>query len=148
VKIPHTYDRRRDGDSTMTPMIDVVFLLLIFFVCTASFQIAEEILPGSLLAAGSSTAEIELPDPESFSERVIVKVQSAGGAIRWVVNDQPYDQLVEVHQVLRSVAQIDPGVPVILDVEGEVSLGDVIDIYDLCRLAGFDRIQFAASVKV
>ncbi|MEA1952290.1 MAG: biopolymer transporter ExbD, partial [Planctomycetota bacterium] len=32
-------------DVKMTPMIDVIFLLLIFFVCTASFQMLEEVLP-------------------------------------------------------------------------------------------------------
>ena len=38
--------------------------------------------------------------------------------------------------------------PVILDVDGEVPLEDVIDVYDLCRRIGLDRIQFAASVDV
>ena len=37
-----------DMDSAMTPMIDVVFLLLIFFVWTASFQIVEQILPSEI----------------------------------------------------------------------------------------------------
>ena len=43
MKRPSPYvDRRGDAsmDSTMTPMIDVVFLLLVFFVWTASFQLA------------------------------------------------------------------------------------------------------------
>ena len=34
-----------DIDKAMTPMIDVVFLLLVFFVWTASFQIIEHVLP-------------------------------------------------------------------------------------------------------
>ena len=44
-------EKRRDV--TMTPMIDVVFLLLIFFICTASFQIVEQNLP--------SRIQLELP---------------------------------------------------------------------------------------
>ena len=32
----------------MTPMIDVVFLLLVFFVWTASFHAVEYLLPSSL----------------------------------------------------------------------------------------------------
>ena len=46
----HSGDRQ---DVTMTPMIDVVFLLLIFFICTASFQIVEQTL--------QSGVQLELP---------------------------------------------------------------------------------------
>ena len=37
-----------DIDSAMTPMIDVVFLLLVFFVWTASFQVVEFVLPSNM----------------------------------------------------------------------------------------------------
>ena len=45
----------------MTPMIDVIFLLLIFFVCTASFQAPEQILPTNLRLPGSLD---NLPPPD------------------------------------------------------------------------------------
>ena len=38
---------RTSLDNMMTPMIDVVFLLLIFFLTTASFQRLEKLLPSS-----------------------------------------------------------------------------------------------------
>ena len=38
----------------MTPMIDVVFLLLVFFLCTASFEQPEEDLAASLVVQTSS----------------------------------------------------------------------------------------------
>ena len=41
--------RDRSLEVAMTPMIDVVFMLLIFFVWTASFQVAELILPSSIV---------------------------------------------------------------------------------------------------
>ena len=47
-------DRREGLDVKMTPMIDVVFLLLIFFVATASFQMVEHVLPSSLQALPGS----------------------------------------------------------------------------------------------
>jgi len=133
----------------MTPMIDVVFLLLIFFLCTASFQIAEDLLPTNLLASGGSSDEVEV-EPDPHLERVVVELHSPGpdGMIAWVVNDEPYTSLAQVRAVLQAVARIDPSLPVILDVEGAVALGHVIDVYDLCRLVGFDKIQFAASVDV
>ena len=130
----------------MTPMIDVVFLLLIFFVCTASFQIAEEVLPSSLLAAGATPSDLEI-EVEPDLERVIVKLDLQDEQLAWTVNDRAYASLAEVRDVLRAVAAIDAGLPVVLDVDGRVPLGDVIDLYDLSRIAGFDRIQFAASAQ-
>ncbi len=128
----------------MTPMIDVVFQLMIFFICTASFQAAEEFLPSNLaIASGTSTpSPIEI-EPEL--ERIVVRATYADGKTTWVVNDRPCATSAEVRQVLRAVAEIDPTLPVVLDVAGAVPLGDMIDAYDLCRLEGFEKIQFAAK---
>lgn len=129
----------------MTPMIDVVFLLLIFFICTASFQIAENVLPSNLLLAGSTVSDLDV-EPDLQLERVIVKLRMSERKLGWIVNDRPYAMLADVQAVLRAVAEIDPSLPVILDVEGSVPLGDVIDVFDICRRVGFEKIQFAASV--
>ena len=46
MQIPSYSRRRADrGDEAMTPMIDVVFLLLIFFICAAAGQVKEAVLP-------------------------------------------------------------------------------------------------------
>jgi len=129
----------------MTPMIDVVFLLLIFFICTASFQIAENVLPSNLLLAGSTVSDLDV-EPDLQLERVVVKLRMTDGKLGWIVNDRPYAMLADVQAVLRAVAELDPSLPVILDVEGSVPLGDVIDVFDISRRAGFEKIQFAASV--
>jgi biopolymer transport protein ExbD len=146
MRLPIHHDDRKPGDIAMTPMIDVVFLLMIFFICTASFQMAEELLPTSLAAASGTSAAspIEL-EPEL--ERIVVQATVVDGKTKWVVNERPCDTVAEVRQVLRTVAQIDQTLPVILDVAGEVPLGDMIDVYDLSRLEGFEKIQFAAEKK-
>jgi biopolymer transport protein ExbD len=125
-------------------MIDVVFQLMIFFICTASFQLTEELLPTSLAITGGTTPAAALEvDPDL--ERIIVRGESIDGGTAWSVNDRRCPSLSEVEQMLRAVAQIEATLPVILDVGGEVPLGDMIDVYDLCRLAGFKKIQFAAE---
>ena len=67
-----------DMDSAMTPMIDVVFLLLVFFVWTASFQIVEQILPSEMSAqfGSDSSDQVDPPPPKDF-EDVVVKIASA-----------------------------------------------------------------------
>ena len=67
---PH---RKESPELNLTPLIDVVFLLLIFFVCTPTFQILERILPSSIVSTEGSTEEIEV-DPELVDlERIVVK---------------------------------------------------------------------------
>jgi biopolymer transport protein ExbD len=34
--------------------------------------------------------------------------------------------------------------PVVFDIEPAVPLGDVIEVYDVCRLEGYRKLQFAA----
>lgn len=128
----------------MTPMIDVVFLLLVFFVCTANFRAPEDVLPSSILAAGATPSEVKL-EPDPNLKRVVVKLRYPAGRLAWIINDRPYDNLRAVRDVLKAVADIDPGLPVILDVADAVPLGDVIDVYDISRVVGFDKIQFAAK---
>jgi biopolymer transport protein ExbD len=139
------FDNKQRGDSLMTPLIDVVFLLLIFFVCTASFQISEFSLPTNLALEGASPVEIE-PPPEEPLERIVIKLSGEPGAVVWTLNERPYSSIGEVRRVLTALAGVDASLPVVLDSAGEVSLGNVIDTYDACRLSGFATVQFAASV--
>jgi biopolymer transport protein ExbD len=144
MRVPNHLSDQRQQDVAMTPMIDVVFQLMIFFICTASFQLAEELLPTSLaVSSGSSTSSQVETEPEF--ERIVVQATRANAATQWIINERPCDTHDEVRQVLRSAAEIDRAVPVILDVAGEVPLGEMIDVYDLCRVEGFEKIQFAAK---
>jgi biopolymer transport protein ExbD len=130
----------------MTPMIDVVFQLLIFFICTASFQRAEELLPMGLAVNGGTVAAIS-QNVEPESSRVVVKATRSAGQTRWVVNDSRMDSLRDVEYALRALASRDRSTLVTLDVASAVPLGHMIDVYDLCRLAGLKRIEFAVEQR-
>jgi biopolymer transport protein ExbD len=143
MRVPTRHNDRRQTDVAMTPMIDVVFQLMIFFICTASFQAAEEVLPSSLAITGGTSAHSPI-DVEPDLERIVVRGTHQAGATNWIVNERPCPTTAEVRQVLQTVAAIDRTLPVVLDVSGDVPLGDMINVYDLCRLEGFDKIQFAA----
>ena len=145
MRIP-SHHGRIDTDVAMTPMIDVVFLLLIFFICTASFQAAEELLPMGL-AVGDGASAAAANDTPADSRRILIGATHANGATHWLVNERLCPSLVEVRQVLQAAAESDRTLPVVLDVAGEVPLGDMIDVYDLCRLSHFEKIQFAVAKK-
>ena len=151
---PYHRDERGRLDVKMTPMIDVIFLLLIFFVSTASFQAVEEALPANLSWPGSGTAvdsiDLELED----LDEIIVKILWQEGRPGWRV-ELPGQQsgalaisnLKQLRGTLSSMAGLRSDLPVILDVQGEVPIENVIDVYDACRQIGLERIQFAASVE-
>ena len=147
MKVPgsHNTESRKLGVQ-MTSMIDVVFLLLIFFVCTASFQLPEEILPTNLLMQGSVSDAAEVP-PEKDVEPIVVRVVRREGATTWNINQRQLTNLSQVHEVLNALAQLDPSLPVILDVDEAVPLGDVIDVFDIAKSVNFDKIQFAAKAN-
>jgi biopolymer transport protein ExbD len=130
----------------MTPMIDVIFLLLIFFVVTASFRKEEEILPTNLLLPGSM-AEHVFDDPELEDlEDVRVKIGWSENAPTWEVQNRPFDSLSEVGGALASLASSQPpDLPVILIIDGAVPMDDALDAYDMCRRVGWTKIRFAAS---
>jgi len=139
-------DESRRLDVKMTPMIDVIFLLLIFFVCTASFQAPEAILPTRLSMPGAIGTEFVPPDDVVDLDQIVVEVMRRDGSTRWRINDVDYMALAEVQAVLDAVKRVKADLPVILDVEPGVPMESVIDVYDLCRRLGLQQVQFAASI--
>lgn len=132
----------------MTPMIDVVFQLLIFFICTASFQQLEELLPTHMLTQGTSKAEIQPKEEPERHEPIIVNLGLADGRVTWAIAGRQLAGIDEVRQVLAALGgepALRAQLPVILDVAPDVPLGDVIDVYDLCLAIRFEKIKFAAS---
>ena len=133
-------DDDRAFDINMTPMIDVVFLLLVFFVCTTDFHAVEALLPTPLKAAGATAAPPEIEELEN----VVIKLGVVDGAPRWEVNARVCRAPAELRDTLARLAAIEKRLPVVLDIDGAVPLGDAIDLYDWCRLAGFEQVRFAA----
>lgn len=142
-------------DTKMTPMIDVIFLLLIFFVCTASFRAAEEVLPAQLALPGSLAEAPPPPDLELEElDEVIVHIAWQQERPIWQLRlpgsrlpQRACESLAQLRGLLQAVAQIRADLPVILHVEPQVPVEHLIDVYDLCRQVGLRRIQFAASAE-
>jgi biopolymer transport protein ExbD len=142
-------DRPTAIELQLTPMIDCVFLLMIYFLWSSSFAIAEMSLPSKLSVAtsGGGSASSQPPPPEADFPNVVVRVLWTGSGPIWTVNDSPVRSLAELRQSLTSIARIKRDAPVILDPASDVPLGDVIDVFDLSRLIGFQKVQFTASAE-
>ena len=134
--------RTKPAELRMTPMIDVIFLLLIFFVCTANFKPPEEILPIDSTLPGSVTSEAMLPD---LADLDVVLIQiSFDQEPHWQIEGNHCFTLHEVQNILRSIRKVKVDIPVIIESADNVPAGKTIDVYDACCRAGLSRIQFAA----
>ena len=134
--------RVKPAELRMTPMIDVIFLLLIFFVCTANFKPPEEMLPIDATLPGSVTAEVVLPDPVDL-DVVLIQI-TFDREPHWQIEGNHCSTLHEVHNILRLIRDVKADIPVIIEPADNVPVGKVIDVYDVCRRAGLFRIQFVA----
>lgn len=150
MKVPNSSQRRGGAmEINMTPMIDMVFLLIVYFVWTSG-DLAQEMLLPSRISEQSGTAATTNPDtppPEADFDPVVVRVSWQRGAPLWRVNDQLLGSLGELREILTNLAEIKRDAPVILHPDPEVPLGNVIDVYDLSRVIGFEKIQFATSAR-
>ena len=136
-----------DLNTAMTPMIDVVFLLLVFFVWTASFQTIEYVLDSQVTAAqGVNATEPPQPSPVAdFDEDIVVRIESEGGSLVWSVNQRAAQSLEDVESRLNGLAEVDASAKVILHPDPAVPLEFVIGAFDAAQLAGFTQVAFAVN---
>jgi len=138
------YRQQERDDSFMTLMIDVVFLLLIFFVLASAGQIKESHLE-TPLTGGSVETAVDVDRPRPLGEVMItLKINEATGRTLAELNDQRFEDWNTLRDTLQQLAAIAPEIPVTLDIAQGVPVGDFIDIYDTCRAANFDTVRWAA----
>ena len=143
----------RNGDqalgASMTPLIDVVFLLLIFFLWTSGFQVAEYLLPSELsttLGAAADSPDVT-PPPELDFDEVVIRLVGNEEFVSWQVNNVPVGAPSQVREQLRAIADVLTDAPVVIHPDPAVPLGVVMDAYDLAREAGFEQVQYAVQEK-
>lgn len=130
--------------ATLTPMIDIVFQLLIFFICASIGHLREEILPTDF--AAGSVRDAADPVEQPLGE-VWIKLSWDGQQTVPTVEGTPYPDWNRLTAVLTALSETAAEIPVILDIAGDVPVGDALRVYDACRAAGFQSLSFAAEAK-
>jgi biopolymer transport protein ExbD len=135
-------------DIMMTPMIDVVFLLLIFFLTTSSFEKIEMLLPSSVTEASDATtagtAEATTEPSQTEVDEVIVQLKTGPqGEPQITLNEQPLSGLPELTQKLAAIRKVRRDVPVILEPTDNIATLHVIETYDTIRQIGFSSVFLA-----
>ena len=119
-------------DVNLSPLIDMVFLLLIFFVVTTSFVKESGI---EVQRSTAATAEVK--------ERASIMIGVAADGEIWMegkkIDVRSIRGLVE-----RALAE-DPEAGVIVIADRNSETGDVVQVMDQCRLAGAGSVSLAAK---
>lgn len=119
----------------MAPMIDIVFLLLIFFLLTWSYARFETELDISVPAAEQGAT------PERQVGEIIVNVNAAGEIIVNAVKLSESELLEKLNRLVR----FRDNQAVILRGDGEVSYDRIVDILDICYSAKIRNVAFATN---
>jgi biopolymer transport protein ExbD len=119
----------------LAPMIDIVFLLLIFFIVTWQFSRSETELNVSVPTAEEGS---ELTRPKG---EIIINVL-ADGVIR--VEGVTVD-LPQLREKLAAIARQFENQPVRIRGDGGVAYQRIVEVIDTCQKAGIWNISFATQ---
>jgi biopolymer transport protein ExbD len=132
IKVKRRTDSEKPIEINMAPMIDMTFLLLIFFIVTTSF-VKETGLEVHRPSAKTSESKDKSP--------ILVGISREGSIY---MDNRPIDIRSVRAQVERSLADTpDNGVIVVADKESYT--GTVVEVIDQCRLAGAKGVSIAAK---
>ena len=124
-------------------MIDVVFLLLIFFVCSAKFKDIEDRLDANLPRdEGQNPIQKKIEKPQEI--RIKIELDDRTGMPVIFAQDYPCRDLNDLAQKLLTLAQNMPGLPVIIDGRQKVPFYIIIGALDACARADLKDVKFQA----
>jgi len=128
---------RRESEEAaidLTPMLDVVFIMLIFFIVTTSFVKEAGIdvnRPKAAKAVSKPSATIFVAiraNGEVWLDKRAVDVERVGASIEKMLAESPTDT-------------------VIVQADKEAKHGVVVSVMDQIKLAGIEKISIAAETK-
>ena len=121
-----------EAEINMTPMLDIVFIMLIFFIVTASF-------------VKESALDVNKPPPapppeeENDDKSILVRIDD-NNRIR-VAESGKIGRRIDISSVRPNIERLHaefPDAPVIIQPEKDAHAGIVIQIIDQARQAGVD----------
>ncbi len=128
--------KKRSVEVTLTPMIDVVFLLLIFFMVTTTFNRETQLNVTLPEANGSENSD--------FDKVINLTIDAEG--IYYVNNRQLVNQkLATLKKALLQAGENPRELPFIISADAKTPHQSVISALDVAGQIGFKQIIFAAK---
>ena len=128
--------QRRDAPRLdMTPLIDVIFQLLLFFMLSTTFR---------------NTPSFEVQLPEVSSDQMIQEDHT------WTLMVSETGQLSsqtgillkeDLEEVLKGELRTNPNLSLIIEADEALEHGVVVELMDIAQEAGIDAVQIGATQK-
>lgn len=118
----------------MAPLIDIVFLTLVFFMTTAIYATLESEIDIQLPTASSAVHDLRTRG------EIYINLRADG---RIILNNRELT-LPELQQVLNRVSEHFPGGSVIIRGDRAAALGHAVAILNCCKHADIQNVSFAA----
>jgi len=126
---------QQDLDVNITPLIDIVFLLLIFFMISTTFKQEFEV-------------GIELPEASSekrLKEKVLEITIDGSGAYYLNRKKLINNELANLKHGLQKISAGNTKLPVVISADAKTPHESVIRAMDAARQLGFSRLTFATQ---
>ena len=120
------------AEINLAPMIDILFILLIFFLVTTSFVRESGIQVDRPAAASSETVE---------GSAILIAIQPDGAI--WL--DRHAVDLRRLQPAIARLGSRSPGAPVVIQADRNADVGLLVQVMDQVRLAGIRDIAIAAE---
>ncbi len=127
--------KHRESDEAIiniTPMLDIVFIMLIFFIVTTSFV--------KEFAVDMSRPSNEPPKTEKLSEVIFVRIDKTGQIF---VRDRLTDIRAVRANIISGLAQ-KPDASVVVAAARDADVGILVRVVDQARVAGAQRVSLVA----
>jgi biopolymer transport protein ExbD len=129
----------------LTPMIDVVFLLLIFFIVTMKFKVLE----GKLDTELPKDVGVNAGEVEELLEKVEIEIRedlNEKYGMKVFVNSVPMPNLATLRSKLEDFIRLNDEQKATLYPGPKVNYEQVVKVVDQCILADLTDITFAGVV--
>ena len=130
----YNFESEDSGEINISPLIDMVFILLIFFIVTTTFSRQTGVEVNKPKAKSAITLE-----KENFTIAV-----TREGAIH--IQDKQVDterlKIIAAGEVAKK-----PDTQAVIIADRKADAGSIVDVMDVCKLAGIKKISIAALKK-
>jgi biopolymer transport protein ExbD len=134
----------------VTPLIDIIFCLIIFFMCSFHFKQLEGKID-SWLPKDKGVHGTPVSNPVLEEIRVIMSLDKETNSVVRKLGARPIDSdqelgdlLVAMHQDFEKLNKGD--IPVIIDAQPHVPWKEVINVMNICKKNSLEKIEFAAPM--
>lgn len=126
-------------DLNVMSLIDLVFLLLSYFLFTLALTATEGVLP-SRIAVGEDASE-QVPD-EPADDVMVRLVHGADGGVQYFLDNWP---LADFGELVERLQRLPAKTLVVIDAAPSVQTAPVVRVYNQCLKLGLKRVVFPVA---